>query len=52
MDFSLDYLLFHSVDFFKTTSSCYTISKVRHIRIEKNLQTRFPAIEIHDYIKT
>ena len=33
MDFSLDYPLFPSVIFFKTTSSCYTISKVRHIRI-------------------
>ena len=33
MDFSLDYPLFPSVNFFKITSSCYTISKVRHIRI-------------------
>ena len=33
MDFSLDYPLIPSVDFFKTTSSCYFISKVRHIRI-------------------
>ena len=33
MDFSLDYPRFPSVDFFETTSSCYTISKVRHIRI-------------------
>ena len=33
MNFSLDYPLFPSVNFFKTTSSCYTISKVRHIRI-------------------
>ena len=33
MDFSLDYPLFPSVNFFKTTSSCYTISKVRHIQI-------------------
>ena len=33
MDFSLDFLLFPSVNFFKTTSSCYTISKVRHIRV-------------------
>ena len=33
MDFSLNYPLFPSVNFFKTTSSCYTISKVRHIRI-------------------
>ena len=34
MDFSLNYPLFEpSVDFFKTVSSCYTISKVRHIQI-------------------
>ena len=51
MDFSLDYPLFPSVNFFKITSSSYTISKVRHIRILKNLQIRFPAIEIHEYIK-
>ena len=29
MDFSLNYSLLPSVNFFKTTSSCYTISTVR-----------------------
>ena len=42
MDFSLDYPLFPSVNFFKTTSSCYTVSRVRHIRILKKSTNTFP----------
>ena len=42
MDFSLDYPLFPSVNFFKTTSSCYAISKVRHIRILKKSTNTSP----------